>query len=51
MATKKTASIGTITLESESKEIEGVTIVKERSTIEQKADRKVVNVEVIASKN
>ena len=49
--TKKTASIGTITLESESKEIEGVTIVKERSTIEQKADRKVVNVgkDLIAS--
>lgn len=49
--TKKTVSIGTITLESESKEIEGVTIVKERSTIEQKADRKVVNVgkDLIAS--
>jgi len=49
--TTKNLSIGTITLESESKEIEGVTIVKERSTIEQKADRKVVNVgkDLIAS--
>lgn len=49
--TTKNLSIGTVTLESESKEIEGVTIVKERSTIEQKADRKVVNIgkDLIAS--
>ena len=48
---KKSVTITTINLESESKEIEGVTIVKERSTIEQKADRKVVNVgkDLIAS--
>lgn len=44
-------NVGIIKLVTDSKQIEGVTIVKERSTIEQKADRKVVNVgkDLIAS--
>lgn len=44
-------NLGEIKLYSDTKEIEGVTVIKERSTIEQKADRKVVNVgkDLIAS--
>ena len=51
LSTSKSVNVGTISIASESKEIETVTVVKERSTIEQKADRKVVNVgkDLIAS--
>ncbi|RZJ28197.1 MAG: TonB-dependent receptor, partial [Flavobacterium sp.] len=41
---QKTVSLGTISLEEESTKLEGVTVVAERSTIEQKIDRKVINV-------
>ncbi len=37
-------SLGTIALESEATELSGVEVVAERSTIEQKVDRKVINV-------
>ncbi|WP_417444410.1 TonB-dependent receptor domain-containing protein [Joostella sp.] len=37
-------SLGTITLEENITELEGVDVVAERSTIEQKIDRKVINV-------
>jgi len=51
LSTSNSVNVGTISIVSESKEIETVTVVKERSTIEQKADRKVVNVgkDLIAS--
>lgn len=51
LSTSNSVNVGTISIASESKEIETVTVVKERSTIEQKADRKVVNVgkDLIAS--
>lgn len=51
LTTTNSVNVGSISIVSESKEIEGVTVVKERSTIEQKADRKVVNVgkDLIAS--
>src|SRR3990167_706313 len=47
----KAINFGNITLEADSKMIETVSIVKERSTIEQKADRKVVTIgkDLIAS--
>lgn len=47
----KEINLGNITLEIESNTIETVSIVKERSTIEQKADRKVVTIgkDLIAS--
>jgi DNA/RNA endonuclease YhcR with UshA esterase domain len=47
----KEINIGNITLESNANTIETVSIVKERSTIEQKADRKVVTIgkDLIAS--
>lgn len=41
---EKTISLGTIILEEEATRLEGVTVVAERSTIEQKIDRKVINV-------
>jgi outer membrane receptor protein involved in Fe transport len=49
----KTANLNTITIEEEAVQLEGVEIIKERSTIEQKIDRKVVNVgkDLIASGN
>lgn len=49
----KTANLNTISLEEEAVQLSGVEIVKERSTIEQKIDRKVVNVgkDLIASGN
>ncbi|WP_284651277.1 outer membrane beta-barrel family protein [Flavobacterium terrisoli] len=49
----KTANLNTISIEEEAVELSGVEIVKERSTIEQKIDRKVVNVgkDLIASGN
>jgi len=49
----KTANLNTIVLEEEAVQLAGVEIVKERSTIEQKIDRKVVNVgkDLIASGN
>jgi secreted PhoX family phosphatase len=40
----KIVALGTLTFEPEAKQLEGVTVVAERSTIEQKIDRKVVNV-------
>lgn len=43
-ADAKTAALGTIAFEPEAKQLEGVTVVAERSTIEQKIDRKVINV-------
>lgn len=47
----KEINLGNIALETDSKMIETVSIVKERSTIEQKADRKVVTIgkDLIAS--
>lgn len=47
----KTANLNTIAIEEEAVQLAGVEIVKERSTIEQKIDRKVVNVgkDLIAS--
>jgi outer membrane receptor protein involved in Fe transport len=49
----KTANLNTIAIEEEAVQLAGVEIVKERSTIEQKIDRKVVNVgkDLIASGN
>jgi outer membrane receptor protein involved in Fe transport len=49
----KTANLNTIVIEEEAVQLAGVEIVKERSTIEQKIDRKVVNVgkDLIASGN
>ncbi|MFN4027859.1 MAG: TonB-dependent receptor domain-containing protein [Flavobacterium sp.] len=49
----KTVNLSTIVLEEEAVQLAGVEIVKERSTIEQKIDRKVVNVgkDLIASGN
>lgn len=49
----KTVNLNTIAIEEEAVELAGVEIVKERSTIEQKIDRKVVNVgkDLIASGN
>ena len=49
----KTANLNTIAIEEEAEQLAGVEIVKERSTIEQKIDRKVVNVgkDLIASGN
>jgi outer membrane receptor protein involved in Fe transport len=49
----KTINLNTISLEEEAVQLEGVEIVKERSTIEQKVDRKVINVgkDLIASGN
>ena len=41
----KSANLNTIAIEEEAVQLEGVEIVKERSTIEQKIDRKVVNVD------
>ena len=51
LSNTNSSNVGTISIDRDSKEIEGVTVVKERSTIEQKADRKVVNVgkDLIAS--
>ncbi len=40
----KTTNIGIIELEQESEALEGVLIVAERSTIEQRIDRKIINV-------
>ncbi|MCF8716215.1 TonB-dependent receptor [Joostella atrarenae] len=40
----RNVSLGTITLEENVTELEGVDVVAERSTIEQKIDRKVINV-------
>ncbi|RKS03670.1 TonB-dependent receptor domain-containing protein [Flavobacterium sp. 102] len=49
----KTINLNTISIEEEAVQLAGVEIVKERSTIEQKIDRKVVNVgkDLIASGN
>lgn len=49
----KTVNLNTIAIEEEAVQLAGVEIVKERSTIEQKIDRKVVNVgkDLIASGN
>lgn len=49
----KTANLNTIAIEEEAVQLASVEIVKERSTIEQKIDRKVVNVgkDLIASGN
>src|SRR6056297_975279 len=41
---KRNLNLGTVTLEEETKELEGVELVAERTTIEQKIDRKVINV-------
>ncbi|MAU16893.1 MAG: TonB-dependent receptor [Muricauda sp.] len=41
---KRNLNIGTVTLEEETKELEGVELVAERTTIEQRVDRKVINV-------
>ncbi|MEL4308216.1 TonB-dependent receptor domain-containing protein [Joostella sp. CR20] len=43
-AKNKTVALGTITLEENITELEGVDVVAERSSIEQKIDRKVINV-------
>lgn len=40
----KAVSLGTISLQDEATQLNGVTVVAERSTIEQKIDRKVINV-------
>ncbi len=40
----KKVDLGTITVEEEVAQLEGVAVVAERSTIEQKVDRKVINV-------
>lgn len=40
----KKINIGTISIEEETEELEGVEVVAERTTIEQKIDRKVINV-------
>ncbi|MDG1573202.1 outer membrane beta-barrel family protein [Robiginitalea sp. M366] len=41
---QRKVEIGTITLEAEATALEGVEVVAERTTIEQKVDRKVINV-------
>ncbi|MCK0162184.1 TonB-dependent receptor domain-containing protein [Allomuricauda sp. F6463D] len=41
---KRNLNIGTISLIEETKELEGVELVAERTTIEQRVDRKVINV-------
>lgn len=41
---KRNLNIGTVTLIEETKELEGVELVAERTTIEQRVDRKVINV-------
>lgn len=41
---KRTLNLGTVTLVEETKELEGVELVAERTTIEQRVDRKVINV-------
>jgi hypothetical protein len=41
---QKTVSLTNIILEEESTELEGVTVIAERSTVEQKIDRRVINV-------
>ncbi|AWA29847.1 TonB-dependent receptor [Flavobacterium magnum] len=41
---QKNVSLNRISLAEESTELEGVTVVQERSTVEQKIDRKVINV-------
>ncbi|MDF0715453.1 outer membrane beta-barrel family protein [Muricauda sp. 334s03] len=41
---KRNLDLGTVTLEEETKELEGVEVVAERTTIEQRVDRKVINV-------
>jgi len=41
---KRTLDLGTVTLVEETKELEGVELVAERTTIEQRVDRKVINV-------
>ncbi|WP_421823562.1 TonB-dependent receptor domain-containing protein [Flagellimonas oceanensis] len=41
---KRNLNLGTVTLEEETKELEGVEVVAERTTIEQRVDRKVINV-------
>lgn len=52
-STNKSITLNTVTLEEDAVQLEGVEIVKERSTFEQKIDRKVVNVgkDLIASGN
>src|SRR5690606_30522677 len=40
----RSVEVGTITLVEETRELEGVEVVAERTTIEQKVDRKVINV-------
>ncbi|SDR08288.1 outer membrane beta-barrel family protein [Flagellimonas zhangzhouensis] len=41
---KRKLDLGTITLEEQSQQLEGVEVVAERTTIEQRVDRKVINV-------
>lgn len=41
---KRTLNLGTVTLVEQTKELEGVELVAERTTIEQRVDRKVINV-------
>ena len=41
---QRTIALGTIALQEEATALNGVTVVAERSTIEQKIDRKVINV-------
>nr|WP_321414028.1 TonB-dependent receptor [uncultured Allomuricauda sp.] len=41
---KRILNLGTVTLVEETKELEGVELVAERTTIEQRVDRKVINV-------
>ncbi|RIV34208.1 TonB-dependent receptor [Flagellimonas lutimaris] len=41
---KRSLNLGTVILEEETKELEGVEVVAERTTIEQRVDRKVINV-------
>ena len=43
-ATNKTVNLNTISIQEEAVQLEGVEIVKEKSTYEQKIDRKVINV-------
>ena len=41
---QRTVSLGTVTLQEEANQLNEVTVIAERSTIEQKIDRKVINV-------
>lgn len=41
---KRNLNLGTVLLEEETKELEGVEVIAERTTIEQRVDRKVINV-------